>query len=86
LWGSAYQKAANEFYLLFKMNFFFISLLVAAASAQDWQLHLLNTSFTQQRGAFCLDGSNPGFYFKPGRGADASKFKVGGGIAGLGAC
>lgn len=36
-------------------------------------LHILNNSIATH-GAGCLDGSPPGFYFRPGRGADASKF------------
>lgn len=31
-----------------------------AAGGSDWQLHLLNTTYAQQRGALCLDGSPPG--------------------------
>lgn len=43
-----------------------LSILLAAAAvaqaqpAAEWQLHLLNTTFAQQRGALCLDGSPPG--------------------------
>ena len=48
----------------------------AAAAEGAFSLHLLNSSFAAQRGAFCLDGSPPGFYFRRGLGEGARKFKI----------
>ncbi|EDQ87863.1 uncharacterized protein MONBRDRAFT_33119 [Monosiga brevicollis MX1] len=39
-------------------------------------LILLNDSHSQSLGAFCLDGSAPGYYVRPGSGANASRLLV----------
>lgn len=49
---------------------------ISTAEEGAFELHLLNASFVKERGAFCLDGSAPGFYFRRGQGADANKFKI----------
>ena len=43
--------------------------------ADDWTLRLL-TDAAKATGAVCLDGSPPGYYIRPGVGADARKFKI----------
>jgi hypothetical protein len=52
-----------------------LALLLPLASASDWSLKLL-TDAANNQGAFCLDGTAPGYYIRPGVGEDARKFKL----------
>ena len=44
-----------------------------SSCGENCSLHILHDAIATH-GAGCLDGSAPGFYFRPGRGADAKKF------------
>eukprot|EP01049_Picozoa_sp_SAG25_P013326 SAG25_NODE_2032_length_2012_cov_1.370622_4_plen_127_part_00 len=46
-----------------------------AATATGWKLRMLHAAATA-KGAVCLDGSSPGYYLRPGVGADAKNFKI----------
>ena len=50
-----------------------ISLKRVAPCGLGCKLHILNET-VKTHNAGCLDGSPPGFYFRPGRGADRSNF------------
>ena len=49
--------------------------LAGSSTASDWSLRLLADA-AKTDGALCLDGSAPGYYIRPGVGADAKKFKM----------
>lgn len=50
---------------------------VAAAlpNAGGWSLKMLHAAAARD-GAVCLDGTAPGYYIRPGAGADAANFKI----------
>jgi hypothetical protein len=49
------------------------SLLALPIGAAPWTLRLLPETASE---AVCLDGSRPGYYYRPGRGEAASSFKL----------
>jgi len=55
---------------------FLLLLLVQWTKATEFALYLLNKNTIQQSGAVCLDGSPPGYYFRPGLSTDTDKWRI----------
>jgi len=44
--------------------------------ADDFKLYILNEKTVNQSGAVCLDGTPPGYYFRPGQQPDDNKWRI----------
>lgn len=53
-----------------------VAFLVQNADGKDIPLTLLDPNYATQRGAFCLDGSRPGYHFDAGSGSGANNWLV----------